>query len=54
MSRAGFARKVWSYGWGALFVAVMTILSECGPQVSYSKDLARAPVASLSPGQAIK
>jgi hypothetical protein len=54
MSR-GFAKKVWSYGWGALFVAVMTILSECGPTIGYTKGSA-APthVASLPQVHAVK
>jgi hypothetical protein len=31
------ARRLWLLIWPLTFVAVMTILSECGPQTSYSK-----------------
>ena len=29
--------KLWNYGWGALFVIVMTLLSVFGPRTAYSK-----------------
>jgi hypothetical protein len=39
----GVGHKLWKYGWGLLFVVVMTVLSVCGPRTVYSK-LAPGPV----------
>jgi hypothetical protein len=30
-------KKIWKFGWGGVFIATMTILSECGPHTVYSK-----------------
>ena len=44
----GFGRKLWKYGWGLLFVVVMTVLSEYGPRTVYSK-IAPGPAAASQP-----
>jgi len=28
---------VWKFGWGLIFVCVMTVLSECVPDIGFSK-----------------
>ena len=33
----GLGRKLWKYGWGLLFVVLMTLLAEFGPRTVYSK-----------------
>ena len=33
----GLGRRVWILGWGLGFVVLMTVLSEWGPRVAYSK-----------------
>jgi len=33
----GLGRRIWMLGWGLLFVVGMTVLSEWGPRVAYSK-----------------
>ena len=44
----GIARKLWKYGWGLLFVLMMTMLSEYGPRTVYSK-AAPAPPSFSQP-----
>jgi len=46
------ARKLWLFCWPLVFVIVMTVLSECGPQLFSSA--AAAPVASQSTTQTVK
>jgi hypothetical protein len=41
-------RKLWKYGWGLLFVAAMTLLSEFGPPTLYTK-LPPAPSVASQP-----
>jgi len=31
------AKKLWDLGWGLLLVVVLTVLSEWGPQLGFSK-----------------
>ena len=44
----GLGRKLWKYGWGLLFVIVMTVLSVYGPPTVYSK-IAPGPAAASQP-----
>jgi hypothetical protein len=46
------ARKLWLFFWPLVFVVVMTVLSECGPQLFSTA--AAAPVASQSATQSIR
>ena len=46
------ARKLWLFFWPLVFVVVMTVLSECGPQLFSS--VAAAPVASQPATQSIR
>ena len=47
-----FARKLWLFFWPLVFVVVMTVLSECGPQLFSSA--AATPVASQQATQSIR
>ena len=38
----GALKTLWNFGWGLLFVLAMTVLSEWGPRIDYSKDAALA------------
>ena len=44
----GLGRKAWEYGWGLLFVVVMTLLSVAGPPTAYAK-LPPDPPAAIQP-----
>ncbi|HEX9202214.1 MAG TPA: hypothetical protein VF865_21830 [Acidobacteriaceae bacterium] len=50
------AAKVWAWTWGAVFVLVMTVLSECTPALSGYTPPAdqRTPVSSLPAAQSMK
>jgi hypothetical protein len=45
-------RKLWLFFWPLVFVVVMTVLSECGPQLFSSA--AATPVASQQATQSIR
>jgi hypothetical protein len=47
-----FARKLWLFFWPLVFVVVMTLLSQFGPQLFSSA--AATPVASQSATQSIR
>jgi hypothetical protein len=47
-----FARKLWLFFWPLVFVVVMTVLSQYGPQLFSSA--AASPVASQSATQTIR
>ena len=49
----GLAAKLWKLGWGLLFVVGMTVLSEWGPRVAYSK-VPPAPAVSEPAVQVVK
>jgi hypothetical protein len=50
----GLGRRLWKYGWGLLFVVVMTVLSEYGPRTVYSKLAPAQAVASQPAVHAVK
>ncbi len=41
-------RKLWKLGWGLGFVALMTLLSEWGPHIEFSKAAPDAQTATNS------
>ncbi len=47
VERPHFGQTVWKFGWGLIFVCVMTVLSECAPHIGLSKFVDEAtPVIS--------
>jgi hypothetical protein len=50
----GLGGTLWKYGWGLLFVLVMTVLSEYGPSPVYSKTPPWQPVANAPAVRAVK
>jgi hypothetical protein len=55
-SRTGRAVRLWLIVWPLIFVAALTVLSECGPRTGDRKtqDGAAAPAAGESSGRGIK
>jgi quinol-cytochrome oxidoreductase complex cytochrome b subunit len=47
----GLSRTLWRFGWGLLFVVVMTLLSVFGPRTQYSKV---PPGTSVADGPAVR
>jgi hypothetical protein len=50
----GLRKRMWKYGWGLLFVLVMTVLAEYGPRTLYSKIPPAPPAASQPAVHGIK
>jgi len=40
---------LWKFGWGLLFVCMMTILCECAPHIGLSKRVDDAPPIASQP-----
>jgi hypothetical protein len=54
-SRTGRAVRLWLIVWPLMFVAALTVLSECGPRTGERKTQdGAAPTASESSGRGIK
>jgi hypothetical protein len=48
---AQLGSRLWDYGWGALFVILMTLLSMFGPRTEYLKNPATAQAATQPAAQ---
>ncbi len=54
-TRPGLGRLIWKFGWGLIFVCAMTLFSQFGPQIGFSKFVGEAgPVISHSFTHAVK